>query len=867
MRRHADRFLTVVRTRAVAMLPGWRRRPAYLVVAATLVISVVTALGIVELQRHADSYRQTEILATDFRGEFANYNGKGHGVVLGQRNVIPLLTELTKASGNRSQQLLDKMASANPNDEQIVQLRETFLQYQVVMSELLGLVTSQGIGEARAMSAQRLDPLNEAIDAASGDLIARYRDRAQQANRNAYVGSLLALLGAGGAVGLLLWLVERARRSSQLAAVEQRALQASEERFRTLIQHATDLITVFEADGTIRYQSPSIERILGPRPDEIVGKAPADFLSPEDLEPVEALLAHALSAPGVRPAIELHARHRDGSLRQLEAVANNLLSDPAVAAIVVTAHDITERTRAEVTLREAEARYRELFDNAHDAIYTLDLHGRFTGINQAMARLHGYPPEAILGRHIRDFMAPEYLPQARDVAVRLAAGEAISSFEFEIIAQQGQRVLVEASVRSLYQAGVQIGVQGIARDITERKQTELALQQAKDEAERANQAKNEFLSRTSHELRTPLNAILGFAQLLEIGTLNPQQQAESVGYILTGGRHLLRLINEVLDIARIESGRIELSVEPVPLDQAMQESFDLMSPLAAGRDVRLTLDAACLPGRHVLADRQRLQQVLLNLLTNAIKYNRDNGTVTFACAPAESGHARIIVADTGPGIPADKLGRLFTPFDRLGADQTTVEGTGLGLALSERLVKAMGGRIGVESAPGQGCTFWVELPLVEAQLEQIQRLGTPAAPTKDTEPVADHTVLYIEDNLSNLKLVEWILKRREGIRLIPAMQGSLGLELAFEHRPDLVLLDLHLPDMPGAEVLRRLKADPHTAGRPVVVLSADATSSSTERLLAAGAHAYLSKPLDVPRFDDLLDELLQRRPYDRAQSA
>jgi PAS domain S-box-containing protein len=368
------------------------------------------------------------------------------------------------------------------------------------------------------------------------------------------------------------------------------------------------------------------------------------------------------------------------------------------------------------------------------------------------------------------------------------------------------------------------------------------LAEAKADADRANRAKSDFLSRMSHELRTPLNAILGFGQLLQMQA-DGGGDPESVDQILKGGRHLLELINEVLDISRIEAGRLAFSQEPVQIGEAVTRVVDLARPLAAERRIDVQISGTSLHHRYVLADTQRLQQVLLNLVSNAIKYNREGGRLIVGCHESASGRLRLTVADTGAGIPPDRRARLFTPFDRLGAETSPVEGTGLGLALSRRLVEAMGGTIGLEDAEGGGSLFWVELAET-ASPEAHAGLDSSRAPTQ-AAATRRGTILYIEDNPSNLRLVERVLAEQSAIRFIPAMQGRLGLSLAREHRPDLILVDLHLPDISGEDVLREVKNDPLLGRTPVIVLSADATPGQVRRMVAAGARAYLTKPLDV----------------------
>ncbi len=385
--------------------------------------------------------------------------------------------------------------------------------------------------------------------------------------------------------------------------------------------------------------------------------------------------------------------------------------------------------------------------------------------------------------------------------------------------------------------------EALAAEVEERRRAEAR-------AETANRAKSEFLSRMSHELRTPLNAVIGFGQLLEMEELTPDQR-DGVERIVHAGRHLLSLINEVLEISRIEAGRLAMSLEPVPVGETVESAVSLVRPLAAHRAIEVELG---LPAdeRYVVADRQRLQQVLLNFLSNAVKYNREGGRITVACAALADGRLRIGVTDTGPGLGPAELARLFTPFDRLGAETSGVEGTGLGLTLSKRFVEAMGGRVHVESAVGVGSTFAVELAAATAPDQDLHEAVLPAPATAATAG----TVLYVEDNLANVRLVERVLQRRPRIILLPAAQGRLGLDLAREHRPDLILLDSHLPDVPGAEVLRRLREEPRTARIPVVMVSADATPGEIRRLLEAGAEAYLTKPLDVRQFLDVVDRLL-----------
>jgi signal transduction histidine kinase/CheY-like chemotaxis protein len=375
-------------------------------------------------------------------------------------------------------------------------------------------------------------------------------------------------------------------------------------------------------------------------------------------------------------------------------------------------------------------------------------------------------------------------------------------------------------------------------------------EQARLDAHRANRAKSVFLSRMSHELRTPLNAVLGFGQLLELDELSAEQR-DSVEHIMKAGRYLLGLIDEVLDISRVESGELRLSFESVSLRDVVGEAVGMVWPLAMARVVRI--DGLVAGGEeHVRADRQRLQEVVVNLLTNAVKYNREGGEVSVVCEAVSDGRLRLVVADTGIGIAEQDLARLFLPFERLGAEQSDVEGTGLGLTLTKQLVEAMGGEIGATSQTGVGSSFWVELPLADAPPERPEETVPPAVAPAPISARA-RTVLYVEDNLSNVELVERIVARRPEVTLVVAMQGRFALELAREHQPSLILLDLHLPDVSGEQVLRQLRADPGTSATPVVMLSADATSGQIQRLRANGATDYLTKPFDVARLLAVID--------------
>jgi PAS domain S-box-containing protein len=520
-----------------------------------------------------------------------------------------------------------------------------------------------------------------------------------------------------------------------------------------------------------------------------------------------------------------------------------------------------ERVRA----AERDAELAAVVDASGDAIASINLDGIVKSWNSGAKAIYGRSAAEIVGRPLTVLVPRDGVDELSGLIAQ-AGGERVE-LETRHLGRGGAAIDVALSMSPVRdRAGKVAGISVMARDITGSKQARRALEDARDAADQANQAKSEFLSRMSHELRTPLNAILGFAQLLEMDELT-EEQRENLRYIISGGRHLLALINEVLDIAAIEAGRLPLSVEPIAVADLAGEAVDLIRPLADQNAILLSSTAQSRT-EHVLADRQRLKQILLNLLSNAVKYNREGGSVRLSCEPVDGDRLRIEVADTGHGIAPESLERLFVPFERLEADPSKVEGTGLGLALSRRLAEAMGGTLEVTTVVGHGSTFWIELPVADHPvMADDPGLGSATPEDRTADDSKALTVLYIEDNVSNMELVERIMNRR-GVRLIPAMRPLLGLDLAGEHRPDLILLDLHLPDIPGEEVLRRLRANPRTAGIPVVVLSADARPGHIRDLLEMGAREFLTKPLEVDQLLRILDEVSkERRPVVGTASA
>ena len=497
--------------------------------------------------------------------------------------------------------------------------------------------------------------------------------------------------------------------------------------------------------------------------------------------------------------------------------------------------------------REKVDQLARFFSVSRDLLCIAGTDGYFKRINAAWESALGHSQETLLSHPFLEFVHPDDKEITLREIGRLATGAYESSgFENRYRHRDGSYRWIHWSATCSLDV-----IYAAARDVTEQKRMEEKLRDAKEAAEQGSRAKGEFLSRMSHELRTPLNSILGFAQLLNLSFDDPKIN-EAAGFILKSGRHLLQMINEVLDLSRVESGHLNMSIESVGAADVLNQAVGLVQPLAdaAGIGVRIERPEERLTVR---ADRQRLMQVLINLLSNAIKYNKPAGTVRVRCTPGSGERLRFEVADDGRGISVEDRKMLFQPFHRFG-DQSG-EGTGLGLALSERFVRQMNGELTLLESSSEGSTFCVELERIEDTVHELTVRAGGAVSSSPLENLSG-TVLYVEDNLPNIRLLEILFAKSDKLTLVPVTQGQLGIDFAREHKPDLILLDMHLPDLNGSEVLQKLKSDPETEALPVTILSADASPASIRKLLAQGAEDYLTKPLELERLFEVLEKYL-----------
>jgi PAS domain S-box-containing protein len=657
-------------------------------------------------------------------------------------------------------------------------------------------------------------------------------------------------------------LARRMRTTTRALATRESELGVARAFLENILMVGPVVVVRSVLDGEATYVSPNCERVLGISSDAALA---ADLwrrtVAAEDSARFAAVTAPLFEPAG--PAVVEFEGTFDlgGRSRYLSCLVTREALGDDERGVLLYLLDATDRHDAEQEVAEARRELSAITTASPDIIVVFGADLRIRFLSEAITSVTGMRAADRIGRTLGQAVHQGDRGRLVD-AVRAVISGAAEDFteRIRVPHTDGHYLVLEGHGRPLLGSdGAPVAAVAIFRDVSDRIALEAELVEARDVATAASGAKSEFLSRMSHELRTPLNVVLGFTQLLQMEPLADEQRAW-VDQVLRAGRHLLDLINEVLDIARIESGVLALSPEPVSLRDVVGAAVEQLRPVAAAEGVALDylIEGSDL---YVQADRQRLMQVLFNLLANAAKYNRPGGTVLITGRLRDQQLVEIRVSDTGIGIAPEHIQRLFVPFDRLGAEKSMIEGTGVGLPLALRLVQAMDGELLVESTPGIGSTFIVVLPRVQSPSELGGVLSLAGA---DFEPSSEQPgpcgdLLYIEDNLTNRNLMERLVARRPGVRLLQALDGRTGLELARRNGADLILLDLHLPDMSGTEVLARLRANPATADIPVYIVSADATAVQVLRVTNAGAAGYLTKPLDVRRVLALLDELLDRR--------
>jgi PAS domain S-box-containing protein len=634
---------------------------------------------------------------------------------------------------------------------------------------------------------------------------------------------------------------------------------------RDLLDAAPDAMIVVREDGTLAFVNVQTEKLFGYAREELIGHS-LDRLIPDRFRPShQRHVARFLASPVTRPmgsGLELYGRRKDGSDFPIEVSLSPLRMAKSVS-VCAAIRDITQRKRVEAMAKLNADRLASAVESVQDAFALFDADDRLVTCNSVYRRLLGPSLQGTpVGQTYEDILDAWLLDLAfaceadRDHfrAERLA-GRREPSGTFDVRTRDGR------SLRIMDRRTAEGGLVKTIWDLTEDVRLSEELRSAQAAAEAASAAKSEFLSSMSHELRTPLNAILGFAQLLQRDKKEPlsTRHRERVDQILKGGEHLLRLIDDILDLSRIEAGGITISTEPVRVSEVLEEATATLEPMAARLGVRLELASVPVAADMVKVDRTRFAQIVMNYGSNAIKYNRAGGQVNLVASVPSAGVVRVTVSDTGHGIPIERQGKLFQPFQRAGQETGPIEGTGIGLVITKRLAELMGGRVGFRSTPGTGSEFWVDLP---SHVREIHARGAPLALRVSSEALgADNrrVVVYVEDNPANVIFMRDVLGEFEGIELVTAPTAEMGIEIARARVPDAIIMDINLPGMSGVEALQVLRQGEATKGIPIIALTAAASERDRQRGLQAGFYRYLTKPVKVDELVAGLEELLAPR--------
>lgn len=632
------------------------------------------------------------------------------------------------------------------------------------------------------------------------------------------------------------------------------ALRESEARFRTLFEYAPVAYQSLDINGNYLDVNQPMTAMLGYSREELLGTNFGDLWEyPGQFQRVfEEFVCQCVTTG------ELQLRRKDGEI--VTVLQEGRIQRDATGNFVRThcvLYDISARKRAEDALN----RYRFIVNSVQDMMTVVGTDHRYEVVNDAWCRAVHRPRELVLGHHLAEVWGEEVYREhiAPMLEQCFSSDRAIELHTTVHLPELGERECTISYLPYREMPGADVHAVIITRDVTEEVQAERAMIMAMESAESANRAKSVFLAQMSHELRTPLNAIIGFAQMLDLGVpvpLDPPHR-EAVGHILGSGRHLLRLINEVLDLACIEAGKMDLAAATMDIGSSIQEAVVMTQALAADRGI--IIRPACLGGMEVHADAVRVRQILLNLLSNAVKYNHEGGLVAVYCQP-KGDVVRVSVVDTGPGIPPERLAQLFQPFQRLGAEQTSIEGTGIGLVVCKTLAEAMGGQIGFQSELGIGSRFWLDMPAARVSADSAAVETTSATVVSVRDDGLSGRVLYIEDNPVNRSVMQHVFRHLRGVTLLTAETAEAGLAMIRDNPPNLVLMDISLPGMSGLDALQAIKRDPRSNAIPVIAVSAAALPSDVKNGIEAGFIAYFTKPFDVPKLLALVRSVLEHRP-------